>query len=284
MPRHISRELSHGVAPNPDQARPLTGRRILVTRAREQVRGLSELIRREGGEPVELPTIRIHPPDDWSDVDAAMDALSTYDWVVFTSVNGVKLWMERMRERGVDVGAFGDARIAAIGPATDRELQEYALRADLVPREFIAESVLEALLRSGVEGKRFLLPRAAEARELLARGLEAAGAAEVTELPLYDTLPGSADAAPVLAQLHGGRIDAATFTSSSTVRNFARLAGGAEQASAALARTTVVCIGPVTARTARELGIRVDAEAAEHTMPGLVEALEVALGRGTARN
>ncbi len=263
---------------HPNANHPLRGRRILVTRAREHAAGLSELIRRAGGEPVELPTIRIRPPEDWSAVDAAMDELSAYDWVVFTSVNGVRIWMERMGERGLEAEAFAGVRIAAIGPATDRELQRHGLRADLVPPEFVAESVLEALLRAGVRGKRFLLPRAAEARELLARGLEEAGA-HVTELALYDTLSEAGDAAPVLSELREGRIDAVTFTSSSTVRNFVRLADEREVAQT-LARTRVVCIGPVTGATARELGIRVDAQAAEHTMPGLVEALKRELASG----
>lgn len=265
--------------PQPSADRPLSGRKILVTRAREQAAALSDLIRQAGGEPVELPTIRIRQPDDWSEVDRAIRALASFDWVVFTSTNGVKLWMMRMAELGAGRELLKGVKLAAIGPATARELEKVGLTADLVPAEYVAEVVLEDLLAEGVEGKRLLLPRAAEARPLLARGLEEAGA-QVTELPLYNTVGDDGDTDTVVSLLEDGRIDAVTFTSSSTVRSFARMMP--EGCAAALLRgARVVCIGPVTAATARELGLHVDSEAAEHTMPGLVEALEQEFRQGT---
>ena len=265
---------------NSVEAGGLRGRRILVTRSREQASELSNLIRREGGEPVEFPTIRIRPPDDWSEVDRAIRQLPEYDWVVFTSVNAVRIWMDRLAALGLDADAFAGVRVATIGPATAEELQARGVGADLVPPEYVAESVLESLLLTGVEGKRFLLPRAAEARELLARGLEEAGA-QVTEIKLYTTLGEAGDAGPVLRMLERGELDAVTFTSSSTVRNFVRRLRE-NQAEPVLHRTRVVCIGPITANTARELGIRVDAEAPEHTIPGLVKALKRELAASAA--
>lgn len=281
--RGACQNISHKTPPGPSDpdevvgtgallAGALRGRRILVTRAREQASVLSTLIRDEGGEPVELPTIRIRPPDDWTAVDAAMDGWGRFDWVAFTSVNGVEIWMRRAAERELEARSFGAARIAAIGPATARALRAHGLRANLVPPRYVAESLLDELLRAGVRGKRVLLPRAAEARKLLAEGLRGAGA-EVVEVALYDTLPDTGTGCSVLAELEAGAIDAATFTSSSTVRNFAALAGEG-RAAQVLTRTRVVCIGPVTAATARDLGIRVDGEAEEHTIPGLVEELK----------
>lgn len=257
--------------------RSLAGRKILVTRAREQAAELSDLIRREGGRPVEFPVIRIQPPADWSAVDTAIRDLPEYDWVVFTSVNAVRLWMGRMSELGLLASACGPARIATIGPATAEELEGWGLQVDLVPPEYVAESVQDALLATDVRGNRILLPRAAEARELLAVGLRQAGAS-VTELKLYNTIGEDGDSDTLLHLLEGGNLDAVTFTSSSTVKNFVLLLPE-DRARDLLAGTQVACIGPVTARTARELGIRVDAEAPEHTIPGLVEALKALFDR-----
>ncbi len=255
----------------------LAGRRILVTRSSAQAGVLSELIRHEGGEPVELATILVQPTKDWAAVDAALRELAGYEWVVFSSVNAVRIWMDRLHSLMLDRRATVDVRIAAIGPATADALRVAGVGVDLVPLESVAESLVEALIREGIAGQRFLLPQATEARKVLANGLEAAGAL-VTVVAVYDTLPVAADAKSALAAIHSDRIDAVTFTSSSTVRNFARLVGG-EDVGAVLQRTRVACIGPITATTAQELGIRVDAVATEHTMRGLVLALCEILGR-----
>jgi len=249
----------------------LDGRRILVTRARTQAAVLAGLLRREGAEPVELATIHIQLLDDWLLVDAALRDLAGYDWVVFSSANAVGIWVARLHALGLDARAMANVRIAAIGSATATALRQADVRVDLLPSEAVAESLLAALRVNGVAGRKVLLPQATAARKLLARGLEAAGAA-VTVVALYDTLPAPEDARAALSEIAIGRIDAVTFTSSSTVRNFARLVG-TEDVAALLQSTKVATIGPITATTARALGIRVDAVATNHTMPGLVLAL-----------
>ncbi len=253
------------------EACALAGRRILVTRAQSQSTGLSELLRSEGAEPVQFATIRIQPTDDWSAVDAALRDITHYDWVVFTSANAVRIWMERLQALSFNITAMASLRVAAIGPATADALRVAGVHVDLVPPESVAESALAALCAEGVAGRRFLLPQAAAARAVLAVGLETAGAA-VTVVPLYDTLPAQEDARAVLSEIASGRIDAVTFTSSSTVRSFAQYARATDVATL-LRGIKVACIGPITATTAREFGIRVDAVASEHTMPGLVAAL-----------
>ena len=259
------------------EAGPLAGRRILVTRAQSQSAGLSELLRREGAEPVQFATIRIQTINDWSAVDAALHDITRYDWVVFTSANAVRIWMERLHTLTLDRRALASVRVAAIGPATADALRVAGVNVDLVPSESVAESALAALCSEGVVGRRFLLPQAAAARTVLADGLEAAGAA-VTMVPLYDTLPAQEDAGTVFSEIASGRIDAVTFTSSSTVRSFAQSAGAMDVAPL-LRGTKVACIGPITATTAREFGIRVEVVASEHTIPGLVAALREILPR-----
>ena len=247
----------------------LEGRRVLVTRSRAQASRLCELIEREGGRPVPFPTIEFRAPSDWSRIDAAVHALGSYDWAVLTSANGVSVWTERLRHLGVGPGNHPAVRYAVVGPATAQALERWGRTPDLVPAEAVAEALLEALLATGVRGKRVLLPQAAAARDVLARGLREAGAI-VDDVPLYHTVPGGGAGGEVLALLRGGRLDAATFTSSSTVSNFVALVDGAANL---LSSTRVACIGPVTGDTARALGIRVDAVAGEHTIEGLVEAL-----------
>ncbi len=259
------------------EAGALAGRRILVTRAQSQSAGLSELLRREGAAPVQFATIRIQPTDDWSAVDAALRDITHYDWVVFTSANAVRIWMERLHAVTLDVRALVSVRVAAIGPATADALRVAGVHVNLVPPESVAESALEALGAEGVEGRKFLLPQAAAARTVLADGLEAAGAA-VTVVQLYDTLPAQEDDGAVLSEIAAGRIDAVTFTSSSTVRSFAQYVGGTDVA-VLLRGIKVACIGPITATTAREFGIRVDVVASDHTIPGLVAALREILPR-----
>ncbi|MHB0868145.1 MAG: uroporphyrinogen-III synthase, partial [Chloroflexota bacterium] len=202
--------------------------------------------------------------------DGAIGSLGSYDWIVFTSANGVKALLERLEALGRDVRALGGARLAAIGPATAQALRRCRLHVDLVPSEYVAEEVASALISRGVAGKRVLLPRADLARDVLALDLERAGAV-VDDVVAYRTVPAMADLARLREQLAGGEIDVVTFASSSTVRYL--VAGLGEEARALLARPTIACIGPITAETARELGLRVDVVAAEHTIPGLVEAI-----------
>lgn len=244
--------------------KPLFGLRVLVTRTREQAGQLSSLLAEQGAQPLELPLIRIEPPADASALDAALDRLGDFDWIVFTSANGVKVLWERLTGLGKDARALGGAKLCAIGPATARELEQHGLRADFVPEEYIAEAILEGI--GPIKGKRILLPCAAEAREVLAEGLRLRGAL-VEEVATYRTLP--TEATGLKEMLKG--VDMVTFTSSSTVRSFCQALG--EEAASLMGGIKVACIGPVTARTAEELGLNVDIMAQEHTIPGLVRAI-----------
>lgn len=268
---------------------PLQGKRVLVTRTREQASALSVRLRDVGALPVEFPTIRIVPPSDWSDLDAALGRLYTnewpgYHWLILTSANGVRICMERLRELGRDPTELLDVRIAAIGPATAAALEPYGLRADLVPAEYIAEGIMSALRadckRRGVSlaGQCILLARAAEARKVLVTELRAAGAL-VHEVAAYTTVAASHDdeqGQRVLRQLRQGGLDIITFTSSSTVRNFCSWLKNCGEESEVVAQASelkIASIGPITSQTARELGLHVDVEAREFTIEGLVKAL-----------
>ena len=255
--------------------RPLSGKRVLVTRSREQASVLAELLQEQGAEPVEAPVLEIVPPESYDGMDRAIGQLGSYDWVVFTSANGVKLFVERLMSLGHDVRAFGGARLAGIGPATAQELRDRFLKVDFVPNEYVAEDVADGLVELGVAGKRVLLPRADLARDVLKVELERAGAL-VDAVDCYRTLPARDDLSRLATELAEGRIDVVTLASSSTARNL--VSGLGENALELLSRPLVACIGPITAATARGLGLRVDVEAPEHTMPGLVEAIVQAVG------
>lgn len=252
--------------------RPLFGKRILVTRAREQASALSDLLRAQGAEPVEFPVIRIVPVVDTRELDAALCQIQNlYSWVVFTSANAVRVIRDRLDALGLDARAFGTVNIAAIGPATTEALRAMGLRADFVPSRFVAEAVVEEWPDRNMAGRRVLLPRAKEARELLPDRLREMGA-RVDVVTTYETVMDAGATDEICARLRAGAIHAVTFTSSSTVKNFVESIGR-EGVQELLRGVTVACIGPITAQTARELGIRPDIEAKEHTIAGLVKAL-----------
>lgn len=237
----------------------LAGRRIVITRPAERAGRLADRLRSLGAVPLVFPTIRIAAAEPGPLVAAAR-ALATYDWVVFTSANGVAAFFARLGDAGKDARDVANRKVAAIGPVTARALRERGVEPALMPAEYVAEAILASL--GEVRGLRFLLPRADIAREALAEGLEARGAL-VTEVTAYRTV-GADGPTPDLAGA-----DAVTFTSSSTVRHFVASGAGARAAGA-----KVICIGPVTAATARELGLVVSAVATEYTEDGLIEALE----------
>jgi uroporphyrinogen III methyltransferase/synthase len=253
-------------------AKPLFGKRVLVTRTREQASALSDLLRREGAEPIELPALELVPRDDPRRLGRALRALARgrYQWVVFTSANGVDTFFRHLKEAGHDARAFAGARVCAIGPGTAAALAARGLQADLVPEEFVAESVVEALARQKVAKSRILVPRAEGARRELVRGLRALGA-RVDELPLYVAAPPVAPEREALRRLRAGEVDVVTFASSSAVKNLLKLLEGD---TTPLKGPLIACIGPVTARTARQAGLEVGVEAKEHTIPGLVRALQ----------
>ncbi len=249
--------------------RPLFGHRVLVTRTREQASILSARLRDLGAETVELPTIRIAPANDWAPLDGAIGELSTFGWIIFTSVNGVRFFWERLAHAGLDARALYGVKLAAIGPATAGELEARGLRPDYVPQEYVAEAVAAGL--EDMRGRRVLLPRADIARPALAYLLRKAGA-DIVETTAYRTLRPEMEARELHDLLDG--ITAVTFTSSSTVRNLAAMANDAGlDMPRTLKSTVVACIGPVTAQTAREMGLTVDVIAMEYTIDGLVQAL-----------
>jgi len=254
--------------------RPLFGRRVLVTRAREQAGTLAEALWDEGAEPVLAPTIEIDEPADPAPLRAAALGADRYDWIVFTSANAVRRFFDALITAGGDVRRLGRVRILAIGPATAEALHPFGLRPDLVPAEHRGEAAAQVLLDlEPMAGKRILLPRAEAAREVIAERLRAAGAIVESVVAYRTVMPADADKATIGARLAAGEIDAAAFTSSSTLRNFVEMFGAA-----ALARVVVASIGPVTTQTARDLGVEVQVEANPYTVEGLVRALAAHFG------
>lgn len=244
---------------------PLTGKRILVTRPREQAAELCSKLAALGAEPILFPTIQIAPIDDYTALDNAIRSLEQYHWIIFTSVNGVAAFWERLtRTRTGSAPALGVLKVAAIGPATAQALAQRGAQAHFIPEEYVAERILAGL--GDVKRRWILLPRADIAREALAVELADRGAV-VHEIAAYRTLP-AADPRG-LAELQRG-VDAITFTSSSTVRNFVELTKNYS-----LPKSVVACIGPITAQTARDLGLPVDVMASRdaYTMDGLVAAI-----------
>jgi uroporphyrinogen III methyltransferase/synthase len=251
--------------------RPLFGKRILVTRTREQAGELGALLRDHGAEVIETPVIRIVPPEDFGPLDRALARAAEYDWLIFTSVNGVRAVRDRLWETGLDIRALHGPRIAAIGPRTAEECQAVGLRPSVVPAEYVAENLAATLGAEGVSGQRILIARAAEAREVLPDTLINLGT-QVEVVPAYQTVPDTDGLARLADALDAGDIDIITFASSSTVRFFVE-ALGQDRAQALTSHAKIACIGPITAQTAKALGLRVDMIPSEYTIPALVEAI-----------
>jgi uroporphyrinogen III methyltransferase/synthase len=255
----------------PESPGPLDGRTIVVTRAAAQAQRFTQLLEAAGARVMEAPAIVITPPASWEPLDAALDALDTFTWVIFTSVNGVAMVDRRLPARGLAWSALAGRRVAAIGPATADALGEHGVRADLVPHEYRAEGLLARLRGVVTPADRVLLPRAAATRDVLVTGLHRLGA-QVTEVPAYATRRAEAGTARLREALAAGTIDAVTFTSSSTARNFAELFTEEERREW-LTRAIVASIGPITAATAAEYGLQTDVMPSEYTIPALARAL-----------
>ncbi|HEY7467660.1 MAG TPA: uroporphyrinogen-III synthase, partial [Dehalococcoidia bacterium] len=262
------------------ESRPLFGKRVLVTRTRRQASALSELLRREGAAPVELPALELVPVATDAQMEAMTGRLAArgYDWCLFTSPNAVEFVLDYLERTQRDARLFAGCRLAALGSATAAALSATGLRADLTASEFTSAGLLEAMPLD-IGGARVLLPRAEGGNEELYGGLKVRGA-QVDELVLYDSaVPEAPDAETLRLVRHGG-IDVVTFASSSSVRNLKALLG---DDFSRLSDAVVACIGPVTAKTAREAGLTVAVEPSTHTVPALVEALKAHYaGRGTA--
>lgn len=227
-----------------------------------------------GALPVELPTIRFLAPLDLGPLDASIAAIESYDWIIFTSTNGVRAFTERLAEQGRAASVLGIANLVAIGPSTSSALRDLGLSVDVCPSNSVAEAVLEELRRYDLKGARVLLPQAQDARDVLAIGLVQQGAL-VQRVPTYRTV--HTDNGEVARRLFlTNNVDIVTLTSSSTVKNLFEIIGS--DALELIGDTTVASIGPITSRTARELGLVVSVEAREHTIDGLVRALESYLG------
>jgi uroporphyrinogen III methyltransferase/synthase len=256
-------------------SRPLSGRRILVTRPREQAADLVDQLETLGAEAIEAPMIRIAPPEDPSPLNEATVQPDIFDWIVFTSPNAVDAFMRSLLDRHGDVRALKGPRLCAIGPGTAERLAKHGIKVDLVPAEYRAEGVVAALRDSGpLEGTHVLFPRADIAREIIVEQLRHAGA-QVTDVVAYRTVldEGAREGEPdVYGMLLERRIDVVTFTSPSAVRNFARLFGE-EQAADLLQHTTVAAIGHTTAEAVAQLAVVVSIQPEMPTIPAFVQAI-----------
>ncbi len=244
----------------------LTGKRVLVTRPRAQAAALIETLTGLGAVPIVFPTIEISGPEDTTRLDRAIADLPSYAWVIFTSVNGVSAFWQRLKALEKDSQVFQGAQVAAIGPATAQALREHGVQPDFVPDEYVAEAILPGL--GDIAGQRILLPRADIARKALFQALEKHGALP-EEIAAYHTTPAQPDPQALRALEQG--VDIATFTSASTVRNFFELLGS--RAAETLHGAVIACIGPVTADEARKQGLAVHVMAEVYTVDGLVDAL-----------
>ena len=249
---------------------PLRGRQIVVTRPRAQAAAFVERLTRAGAEVISCPTIEIVPPASWQPLDEAIGRLDTFDWIVFTSVNGVSKFFDRLSGLGRTRDEVRRARLAAVGPQTAEAVVQCGLTVEVMPDEFRAEAVAEAMITAGVSGGRVLLPRAAGAREILASLLRDAGAV-VEEVVSYEAVPAQTDVSAVRGLLAAGSVDLVTFTSSSTVRTFLMLLG--EDALRMLRGTTIGCIGPITAATAVAAGLQVTIQPAAYTIAAFSDAI-----------
>ena len=249
----------------------LAGKRIVITRARKQAENLARAIEELGGEVIEFPTIEICPPESFTEFDDAIDKLDGYDWVIFTSVNSVEPFLQRLKIKGKTADALSAHKIGAIGAETARRLEAARICASLVPERYQAEGILAVISPEEIRGKRVLIPRAAEAREILPATLRNWGAV-VDVIVAYRTELPCVDVRPLAGLLVERKIDVVTFTSSSTVRNFVRLFGG-RRLGEIVNGSTIACIGPITAATVEDLGGRVNIVADQFTVTDMLRVI-----------
>ena len=249
----------------------LRGKRILVTRARSQALSLVQRIESLGGEVIEFPTIEIRPPESYGSLDQAINQIGSYDWLIFTSVNGVEQFLNRFEKLGKNIADLAGIEVGAIGPETAKRLTAAQIQPSLVPKQYQAEGILEALISETVLGKRILIPRAAKARDILPETLRQWGA-RVDVVEAYQTVLPEIDVSALCKLLREGTIDMITFTSSSTAMNFAAMLRD-QDLPRLLSRAVIACIGPITRKTVEGLGMRSEVVSEEFTIPGLVSAM-----------
>jgi uroporphyrinogen III methyltransferase/synthase len=249
----------------------LRGKRILVTRARSQALSLAQRIESLGGEVIEFPTIEIRPPESYGPLDQAIYQIANYDWLIFTSVNGVEQFLNRFEKLGKNIANLAGIEVGAIGPETARRLTAAQIEPTLVPKQYQAEGILDELISETVLGKRILIPRAAKARDILPETLRRWGA-RVDVVEAYQTVLPQVDVSALCRLLREGTIDMITFTSSSTATNFSVMLRD-QDLPRLLSRAVVACIGPITRKTVEDLGMRPEIVSEEFTIPGLVRAM-----------
>ena len=259
------------------EERPLFGKTVVVTRAREQASVFRVLLEEKGAQCLEFPTIEVVPPTNWDLVDQAIHHIDQYDWVIFTSINGVRFFFQRLKEKGRDLRVLHRARIGAIGPKTAAGLEERGLRLDFIPSEYRAEAVIDGLGAEEVRGKSFLLPRAAKAREVLPEKIKEMGG-RIDVVPVYETIRPTAKREEVRDLLKKGVVSCITFTSSSTVENFAQMFPE-DHLPSLVQKAAIACIGPITAQTAREYGLAVNIMPEEYTVEALTAEVVEYLSR-----
>lgn len=250
-------------------SKPLFGKGVVITRPEKQADDLAKLLIKEGAHPIHFPTIKIVPPPSCRELDAAIKNLEEYDWLIFTSANGVAYFFERLFAKKKDIRDLKGIRICCIGPATARQVANRGIKVDLVPRKFISEGILESFARKNLKGKKILLARAADARDVLPEGLKKLGA-KVHVVTAYVTVNSGKKKNELEALFKENQVDVITFTSSSTVHNFAKIAGRGFKLPKGV---KIACIGPVTAAAAQKAGFSVDIHQEEYTMEELVGAL-----------
>lgn len=256
------------------EKRPLFGKRIVVTRTREQASELVALLEEYGADCLEYSTINIEPIDDYQILDRELDNISGCSWVLFTSINAVTYFFRHLNERGLDARALAGLKIAVVGRATGEELLKYGIKVDLIPKIFTGEGLAEALIAEGVTGKRILLPRAVKARDILPDMLTKSGA-EVVIAPVYQNVPPKGRKDQLRQELEDKEIDMVTFTSSSTVTNFLTMVDAAseEELQKLLAGVDLAAIGPITAKTIEESKLSVHVQPEKYTIPDMVNAI-----------
>jgi len=249
----------------------LAGKRVVITRARSQAGELAQQIEELGGEVLEFPTIEIQPPEDYGPLDVALQQLQNYQWIFFTSVNGVDYFLKRLSEWQQDSRRLEGIKVVAIGPETAKRLDKAGIRPFLVPKKYQAEGILEGLTAGEIRGTRILIPRAAKAREILPETLRQWGGS-VDVVPVYQTVVPKNNSAELRMLLRENKVDIITFTSSSTVSHFVRIFRN-EDLAELMAKTVIACIGPITGQTVADYGLHADVVSEEYTISGLVKAI-----------